>query len=127
LESLNPREQARIFYSARLLIGPQGSGMTNLIFSQPGASVLEIDLEIGRRCTATQRMCSNLDLHYIPYVCTSDYVGRFPQSRSQTFPSGGPVDFPGDYHIDDVEEFVSVASEEINRSQPVNFVLVSGR
>jgi hypothetical protein len=69
-------------------------------------------------------MCSNLDLHYIPYVCTSDYVGRFPQSRSQTFPSGGPVDFPGDYHIDDVEEFVSVASEEINRSQPVNFVLV---
>jgi capsular polysaccharide biosynthesis protein len=107
LETLDPREQARLFHSASLVIGPHGGGMTNLLFSKPGTTVLEIDLEAGRRCPLTERMCDALCLRYIPYVAATDYVGEFPQSISQTLEGGEPADFPGDYVVDP-NDFVSV-------------------
>ena len=41
------RDQINTFYSAKSLISPSGSGLTNSIFMQPGTNVLEITTPIG--------------------------------------------------------------------------------
>jgi capsular polysaccharide biosynthesis protein len=42
LEAIPLREQIRIFSSASVIIGPHGAGLTNIIFSNPGATIIEI-------------------------------------------------------------------------------------
>jgi capsular polysaccharide biosynthesis protein len=42
LESLSVFEQARIFANAEFVIGPHGAGLSNLMFSPPGARVIEL-------------------------------------------------------------------------------------
>ena len=41
-ENLPVHEQAQIFARARLVVGLHGSALTNIVFCQPGATVLEI-------------------------------------------------------------------------------------
>jgi len=41
-EELGVAEQARLFRDARLIVAPHGSGLTNLVFAEPGARVLEL-------------------------------------------------------------------------------------
>ncbi len=41
-EDLSLAEQAKLFRTARFIVGPHGSGLSNLVFSEPGAAVLEI-------------------------------------------------------------------------------------
>jgi capsular polysaccharide biosynthesis protein len=35
-------EQVRLFQSAKYIVAPHGAGLANLVFCQPGASVVEI-------------------------------------------------------------------------------------
>ncbi|MDF2813897.1 MAG: capsular polysaccharide biosynthesis protein [Paenibacillus sp.] len=42
LEAIPLREQIRIFSSASVIVGPHGAGLTNIIFSNPGATIIEI-------------------------------------------------------------------------------------
>jgi hypothetical protein len=41
-EDLAPEEQARVMNSASIVVGTHGAGLSNLLFSQPGAIVVEI-------------------------------------------------------------------------------------
>lgn len=43
LETLSSYEQAQIFHSARIIVGPHGSGFANLIFVRPHCKIIEID------------------------------------------------------------------------------------
>jgi capsular polysaccharide biosynthesis protein len=43
LEKLSPQEQALIFHQAQYIIGPHGSAFANLIFADPGYTLIEID------------------------------------------------------------------------------------
>lgn len=50
-ENLSLREQVRLFRNAEVIAGPHGAGMTNMIFSPAGASVLELfSADNIRRC-----------------------------------------------------------------------------
>ena len=42
LEKMSVSEQARLFQSAAVVIGPHGAGLTNLVFCEPHTKVLEI-------------------------------------------------------------------------------------
>ena len=42
LESLSVLEQAALFSQAEIIISPHGSGLTNLVFCQPGTKVIEL-------------------------------------------------------------------------------------
>lgn len=41
LEELSVKEQAELFASAEVVVGPHGAGFANLVFCQPGAKVVE--------------------------------------------------------------------------------------
>jgi glycosyl transferase family 61 len=41
LEELSVREQAELFASAEVVVGPHGAGFANLVFCQPGAKIVE--------------------------------------------------------------------------------------
>lgn len=43
LETLSPQQQAALFHNARYIVGPHGSGFANLVFTQPGYTLIEID------------------------------------------------------------------------------------
>ncbi|MDP1724764.1 MAG: glycosyltransferase 61 family protein [Alphaproteobacteria bacterium] len=43
LEDLSPFDQAHIFNNAKIIVGPHGSGFTNLIFSKQKTKIIEID------------------------------------------------------------------------------------
>lgn len=43
LEELSPYEQASLFHSAKVIVGPHGSGFANLVFASPETKVIEID------------------------------------------------------------------------------------
>ncbi len=42
LESMSVLEQAALFSQAKIIISPHGSGLTNLVFCQPGTKVIEL-------------------------------------------------------------------------------------
>jgi tetratricopeptide (TPR) repeat protein/capsular polysaccharide biosynthesis protein len=42
LESLPVREQAELFFHCKTIVAPHGSGLTNLVFCQPGTRVVEL-------------------------------------------------------------------------------------
>lgn len=70
LEDLSVFEQARLFHNATIIVGPHGSGFTNLIFSKPNTKVIELDHEIpagdGQR-SFYKRMCEIMDCSYYPF------------------------------------------------------------
>lgn len=43
LEEMPIKQQAHLFRHAEIIVGPHGSGFTNLIFCQPGTQIVEID------------------------------------------------------------------------------------
>lgn len=68
LEDYSAHEQAEFFYNAKIIIGPHGSGFSNLIFSNPGASVVEIDHGLsGDQRSFYKRMTEIMDCHYFGY------------------------------------------------------------
>lgn len=65
LERMKVTEQARLFQSASVVIGPHGAGLTNLVFCEPHTQVLEIMhplvINLMFWTIASHR---NLDYHY---------------------------------------------------------------
>jgi capsular polysaccharide biosynthesis protein len=75
LEDLSIYEQAQYFYNAEIIIGPHGSGFTNLIFTQPNTSIIEIDhaLETGQR-SFFKNMAKNPAYNYMDCNYNAFYV-----------------------------------------------------
>jgi capsular polysaccharide biosynthesis protein len=69
LEELPVQSQAEIFHNAKVIIGPHGSGFTNLIFSKPNTCVIEIDhgLNDERQRSFYKRMAQIMDCQYKGY------------------------------------------------------------
>lgn len=68
LEDLPVHEQAEFFCNAKIIIGPHGSGFSNLIFSNPGTCIVEIDHGlIGDQRSFYKRIAEIMDCHYFGY------------------------------------------------------------
>lgn len=74
LEDLPIREQAELFYNAEIVIGPHGSGFSNLIFSNPGTCVVEIDHGLigEEQRSFYKRMAEIMGCNYLGYY--ADFV-----------------------------------------------------
>jgi capsular polysaccharide biosynthesis protein len=69
LEELPITQQAELFYHAKVVVGPHGSGFSNLIFSNLRTSVVEIDhgLRGQEQRSFYKRMAKIMDCHYFGY------------------------------------------------------------
>lgn len=69
LEDLDPSEQASLFNKARIVIASHGSGLTNLIFSNPEVKVIEIDhkLDQEEQRSFFKRLTHMVKGHYYPF------------------------------------------------------------
>ncbi len=76
LEDLSVFDQAQTFYNTKIIVGLHGSGFANLIFSQPGTTVIEIDhgLEGEDQRSYFKRFAALMDCNYIPFY--ADQVGE---------------------------------------------------
>lgn len=67
LEEISPQTQAYLFHHARVIVGPHGSGFANLIFTQPGCLVVEIDHGTTPPHSFYQKMASLMSCTYKPF------------------------------------------------------------
>lgn len=69
LEKMAVKEQASLFNQAKVIVGPHGSGFTNLIFCKPGTKVIEIDHALpGKDQRSFYKLFSELlNCPYIPF------------------------------------------------------------
>lgn len=67
LELLSPYEQAYIFNKAKMIIGPHGSGFVNLLFSNPGCILIEIDHGTDPIRSFYKRMAALMSCKYVPF------------------------------------------------------------
>jgi capsular polysaccharide biosynthesis protein len=76
LEELPIHQQAQLFYHAKIVIGPHGSGFSNLIFSNPETCVVEIDhgLMGEEQRSFYKQMAEMMDCHYFGYY--PDLIGE---------------------------------------------------
>ena len=71
------QEQSALFSSAKMIFGPHGAGLTNMLFCPEGTTVLE--LQLSPNCnTCFEYMAAGIGFPYIGYRgCTSYYYGTY--------------------------------------------------
>jgi capsular polysaccharide biosynthesis protein len=80
LEDLSPHTQAHLFHHARTIIAPHGSGLANIVFSQPGVHVIEIDHGCAIPRTGLYRaLTQGIEGQHTPY-----YVGHVSEENLDT-------------------------------------------
>lgn len=68
LEDMSPLYQAQLFNTAEIIIGPHGSGFANVVFSQPGTTVIEIDHGLeGEQRSYYKRFTRLMGCEYYPF------------------------------------------------------------
>lgn len=73
-------EQLLLFRNARVIVSAHGAGLTNLLFSQPGTSLVEIFPEGGVHGSAFLRICSHRDFDY--YFIVGDAVATKQSAKN---------------------------------------------
>ena len=68
LSELDYRAQVRLFWEADFVVGPHGAGLTNLVYSRPGATLIELSPSREIR-GHFQRLCDDLGLAYERTLC----------------------------------------------------------
>lgn len=90
MEGLNLNEQAKLFNSANTVISTHGAGLTNLVYCEPGSTVVEI---YGAHVYSFFYGLSNLcGLRYIPVLGSGDdypgvvdpHIGNQKQDQAET-------------------------------------------
>jgi len=71
LEELSPTTQAMLFNTAKVIIGPHGSGFSNLIFTKPGTKVIEIDHGTQEPRSYFKKMSEIMGARYIAFYVDS--------------------------------------------------------
>lgn len=71
------QEQSALFSSAKMIFGPHGAGLTNMLFCPEGTTILE--LQLSPNCnTCFEYMANALGFPYIGHNgCTSYYYGMY--------------------------------------------------
>jgi len=69
IEAIDPgtlplTEQIKIFHEAKLIIGTHGAGLTNVIFSQPGALLYELFPSVALSNVCYNRLAQGRGVHY---------------------------------------------------------------
>ncbi|MGL6135708.1 MAG: glycosyltransferase family 61 protein, partial [Planktothrix sp.] len=83
LESMSVLEQAALFSQAEIIIGPHGSGLTNLVFCQPQTQVIELfSPNYVYHCYWWISNLVGLDYsYYIGETCAGYYLHRLIYSQ----------------------------------------------
>jgi hypothetical protein len=68
LEHLSLAEQMALIASARIIVAPHGAGLTNLLWAQPGTTLVEIFPEGGVHGSAFMRIATQMGLGYFAIV-----------------------------------------------------------
>ena len=68
LGELDYRAQVRLFWEANFVVAPHGAGLTNLVYSRPGATLFELSSSREIR-GHFQRLCDSLGLAYERTLC----------------------------------------------------------
>jgi capsular polysaccharide biosynthesis protein len=71
-EDMSFAEQVQAFSAARYLVSIHGAGLTNMMFMQPGGSVLELRHQTDRSYNCYFNLTSALDLKYFYQTCPPD-------------------------------------------------------
>lgn len=78
LEDMTFAEQVSLFRHARVVVGPHGAGLANIVFCQPGTKVIEV---VGSFVNASfLTLAASLGLEYTFFQ--GKMVRRYPESRS---------------------------------------------
>lgn len=81
LDTLSVKEQAQLFNQAEIIIGAHGAAFTNIVFSQPGTTIIELFQGQYQRCFFDLAKALKLHYHFIntydkeqnsPLLCISD-------------------------------------------------------
>lgn len=67
LEDLSSQEQIQLFQEAEVIIGPHGAGLANVVFTPPGATVIELGT-VYRPFGYFHRLCSQCDHKLVWFV-----------------------------------------------------------
>lgn len=67
LEKLSPQEQALMFSQAQYIVGPHGSAFANLIFAEPGYTLVEIDHGTDPQRSFYKRLTALTGGLYLPF------------------------------------------------------------
>lgn len=99
LETLSPQEQAMVFNQAQYIIGPHGSGFANLLFTEPGYTLMEIDHGAEPPRSFYQRLTALTGGTYVPFYvdCTTEeHLDEDITLDLEAFRSFLEVSLPGD-------------------------------
>ena len=72
-------QQIEMFAEARIVVGPHGAGLTNVVFSEPGSVLIEFVPE-GWKIDCFEILARNVELKYRSIICAESNVSPF-QSR----------------------------------------------
>lgn len=67
LEDLSSQEQIQLFQEAEVIVGPHGAGLANVVFTPPGATVIELGT-VYRPFGYFHRLCSQCDHKLVWFV-----------------------------------------------------------
>ena len=67
LEDLSSQEQIQLFQEAEVIVGPHGAGLANVVFTPPGATVIELGT-VYRPFGHFHRLCSQCDHKLVWFV-----------------------------------------------------------
>jgi capsular polysaccharide biosynthesis protein len=87
LEDLSVFQQASLFHGANLVIGPYGSGFTNLLYCKPGTRVFQLDTDCCIDSFGVMARDLNLDFQFGPATFANidapwaDYTADLPSLK----------------------------------------------
>jgi capsular polysaccharide biosynthesis protein/tetratricopeptide (TPR) repeat protein len=103
-------EQARTFAQATIIVGPHGSGLTNIVFAPPEASVIELIAGRLQRRSFMATLATGLGLEAYQVQC---WTLPTPEQQTTTHHQDQDIVAP-------VADVVRVVSEVIGRKNRVN-------
>ena len=112
LEDISFKEQINIFKNAKIIISAHGSGLTNIIFSNPLCNLLEIyGPGCGERCFA--RIANKLGINYWALKINDlAYTNFYKKILYSIFPNMNPYHFR--ININLMKNFLNVYTEQNN-------------
>jgi hypothetical protein len=95
LEEYTFYEQISILYNTRFLISIHGAGLTNIIFMQPGSSLLELRLKGDFNNNMFFSLANAMDIRYFYLLCGGEFISEQANNFNINI---NPIDFQKTLH-----------------------------